>query len=61
MSELSARSPFSASFSFVKAAGRVPVVACGTFGGSIEQQAAFINRMSLECDAGEVHTSNRQR
>jgi hypothetical protein len=36
----------------VKAAGRVPVVACGTFGGSMEQQAAFINRMANECDAG---------
>jgi hypothetical protein len=35
-----------------QAAGRVPVVACGTFGGTIEQQAAFINRMALECDAG---------
>ncbi len=35
-----------------QAAGRVPVVACGTFGGTMEQQAAFINRMALECDAG---------
>lgn len=41
----------------LQAAGRVPVVACGTFGGSIEQQAAFINRMSLECDAVVVVTS----
>jgi hypothetical protein len=43
-------------FAFPKAAGRVPVVACGTFGGSMELQAAFINRISLECDAGEPST-----
>jgi 4-hydroxy-tetrahydrodipicolinate synthase len=33
-----------------KAASRVPVSACGTFGGSIEEQAKFVKLMSKEVD-----------
>ncbi len=35
-------------------------MACGTFGGSIDQQAAFINRIAIECDAGEATTRYAQ-
>jgi len=41
-----------------RANGRVPVVASGTFGGRIEEQAAFVNRMAKEVDAVVVITSN---
>ncbi|XP_062505567.1 4-hydroxy-tetrahydrodipicolinate synthase-like [Corticium candelabrum] len=34
-----------------KAAGRVPVVASGTFGGPIEDQAAFVREMAKRVDA----------
>ena len=34
-----------------RAAGRVKVVATGTFGGSLEQMAAFSHEMSEYCDA----------
>ncbi|XP_065840544.1 4-hydroxy-tetrahydrodipicolinate synthase-like isoform X2 [Oscarella lobularis] len=34
-----------------RAAGRVPVVACGTFGGSVEEQAKFVIKISKEVDA----------
>eukprot|EP00037_Helgoeca_nana_P029619 m.355821 g.355821 ORF g.355821 m.355821 type:complete len:338 (+) comp28016_c0_seq32:861-1874(+) len=38
--------------------GRVPVVASGTFGGPIEEQAAFVNRMSKEVDVVVVLVCN---
>lgn len=34
-----------------KAAGRVKVVACGTFPGSLEEKAAFVTRMATVVDA----------
>lgn len=39
-----------------RAAGRVAVVACGTFGGPVEEQASFVNRMAAEVDAVVVLT-----
>jgi 4-hydroxy-tetrahydrodipicolinate synthase len=36
---------------YQKAAGRVPVVASGTFGGPIEDQAAFVRQMGKKVDA----------
>jgi len=39
-----------------KAAGRVAVVASGTFGGSVEEQAAFVVKMGAEVDAVVVMT-----
>lgn len=36
---------------YTKAAGRVTVVASGTLGGTIEEQAQFVNKMSQFCEA----------
>ena len=36
---------------YTKAAGRVKVVATGTFDGTVEEQAAFVNLMAKEVDA----------
>ena len=36
---------------YQKTAGRVPVVASGTFGGSVEDQAAFVREMGKKVDA----------
>ena len=40
-----------AGFVSEKAAGRVSVVGSGTFGGAIEEQAAFVNKMAEKVDA----------
>jgi 4-hydroxy-tetrahydrodipicolinate synthase len=40
-----------AEFVTKKAAGRAAVVASGTFAGTIEEQAAFVNKMATKCDA----------
>mmetsp|Transcript_27508 Transcript_27508/g.72303 ORF Transcript_27508/g.72303 Transcript_27508/m.72303 type:complete len:352 (+) Transcript_27508:99-1154(+) len=40
------------------AAGRVPVLASGTFGGPVEEQAAFVKTMAAEVDAVVVLVCN---
>jgi 4-hydroxy-tetrahydrodipicolinate synthase len=40
-----------AEFVHTKAAGRAAVVGSGTFGGTIEEQAAFVNKMATKVDA----------
>ena len=46
---------------YSRVAGRCTVVASGTFGGTIEDQAAFCNKMAPFCDAVVVIVCNVSR